>query len=131
MGLSYRRRFYSLTFVVVTATIYVTAVILFFVPAPGSDILVVDERLAGHRQGIRTRSREKDARTMRQYIRDFERDYVVVRPRKYTKERFYEGLVDVDPAALKKRFFNMYSFNVLESSKIGLERKIPDNRPQK
>ncbi|XP_028397353.1 polypeptide N-acetylgalactosaminyltransferase 1-like [Dendronephthya gigantea] len=68
---------------------------------------------------------------MRQNIQAFERDYVVVKPRKYTKERFYEGFMGLDPAALKKKFFDMYSFNLLESSKIGLERKIPDNRPQK
>jgi hypothetical protein len=126
MGLNSRRRLYSTTFVVITATVYITALVLLFsLSAPENEIVVDD--LERFERTIQTRAQDKKlAGIVRQNIRAFESSYLAVRPRE-SKEIYKEQ----NETALKKELFKKYSFNALESSKIGLERKIPDNRRKK
>ena len=130
MGLNSKRHLYSNTFLALTLTLYMTAVVLFFMTAPESEIITDKFELRLQRE-IVTRSQDnKHAGKVRQNIRAFESGYMIVKPRETDKE-VYEGYNGQDMEPLEKKLFKKYSFNELESSKIGLERKIPDNRPEK
>ena len=126
-GFKPKRRLYSATFVAIAITLYITALVLIFTPVEEAEINADD--LDRFERSILTRSTESNqSGKARQDIRAFESSYTRVRrPHKTDKQMYYGA----DMKKLKKELFKKYSFNELESSKIGLERKIPDNRPQK
>ena len=122
MGLSTKRRLYSTTFLAIIVTVYIIALVLFFLPVPENETSV-DEH-----ERFETRSEEDKnaAKNSRSSIRAFESSYVAVKPHK--SKEIDEDYETKDVVALKKKRFKKYSFNELKSSKIGLDRKIPDNR---
>ena len=122
MGLSTKRRLYSTTFLAIIVTVYIIALVLFFLPVPENETSV-DEH-----ERFETRSDEDKnaAKNSRSSIRAFESSYVAVKPHK--SKEIDEDYETKDVVALKKKRFKKYSFNELKSSKIGLDRKIPDNR---
>jgi hypothetical protein len=128
MGFRSKRRLYSATFVAIAVTLYITVLVLIFMPVDETEMNAND--FDRFERAMLARSEDKKrTRIAHQYIRAFESSYIHVKPRKTDKD-IYEGYSHVTEA-LKKLLFKKYSFNVLESSKIGLERNIPDNRPKK
>ena len=123
-----RRLIYSTTFVAIAVTLYITALVLIFMPVEETEINADD--FDRFERSMLTRSHENKRRVIaHQNIQAFESSYLRVKARKAHKEMYEDSGEDMK--ALKKKLFQKYSFNELESSKVGLERKIPDNRPQK
>lgn len=116
MGLSTKRRLYSTTFLAITVTVYIIALVLFFLPVPENETSGDDH------ERFETRTDED----IRSSIRAFESSYVAVKPHK--SKEIDEDYETRDLVTLEKKRFKKYSFNELKSSKIGLDRKIPDNR---
>ena len=126
MGLTSRRHHLA-TFFAFTTILYVIVIVLFLLPAPESEVAVDDLEI--FERSILARPDDNLPTAVRQNIRAFESSYMVVKP--HETEGMYEGFRNEDMEALKKELFKKYSFNELESSKIGLLRLIPDNRPKK
>lgn len=132
MGSSTRRRYSCTTLIVITGTLYITALLLFLPPAPESEISRDDLMRSTYSIQTRPQQNNNNKEILRNDIRAFERGYVAVPPVRQGKNTgSYKGFDGQDLEILKKKLFKRYSFNELESSKIGLERKIPDNRPKK
>ena len=132
MGLSSRRRYSCTTLIVITGTLYITALLLFLPSAPESEISL--DELMRPKYSIHTRSQQHINTTeiLRSNIREFEKGYVVVPLVWQGKNtRSYHIFDGQDSEMLKKKLFNKYSFNELKSSQIAVERRIPDNRPKK
>lgn len=129
MGLNSKKRIYLTAFAVVSATVYIIALVLVLVSSPKS-AEISDDDFKLFENSIVTRSAERhDTGIIRQNIRMFESSYVPVKPRKDHEE--HKDYNNQDMETLKKQQFEKYSFNELRSSKIALDRRIPDNRPEK
>ena len=124
MGLSTKRRLYSTTFLAITVTVYIIALVLFFLPVPENETSEDDhKRFETRSDGDEHKNAAKKSRSS---IRAFESSYVAAKPHK--SKEIDEDYETRDLVALEKKRFTKYSFNELKSSKIGLDRKIPDNR---
>ena len=126
MGLIIRRRSYTTIFFAITVTVYITTLVLFFLPASENETSEVDLERFQHSILARSEEDKRAQQTSKSGIRAFESSYVAVKPHK--SKEFYEDYDPQDMLASEKERFKKYSFNELKSSKIRLDRKIPDNR---
>ena len=126
MGLIIRRRSYTTIFFAITVTVYITTLVLFFLPASENETSEVDLERFQHSILARSEEDKRAQETSKSGIRAFESSYVAVKPDK--SKEIYEDYDPQDMLASEKKRFKKYSFNELKSSKIRLDRKIPDNR---
>lgn len=126
MGLIIRRRLYTTTFFAIIVTVYIAALVLFFLPASEYETSEVDLERFEHSILARSEYGKHGAKVSKSSIRAFESSYVAIKPHKI--KEINEDYDNRDMVASEKERFKKYSFNELKSSKIGLDRKIPDNR---
>lgn len=124
MALGSRRRLFMFT--AITGTLYLLAICLYVLTIPEQELSTAVEFSDLNLQT----ERRKNAK---QHIDVFKASYVTLIPPNLGDDVEGNGsneTNDMNNGDLYNKAFEKYSFNELASSRIGLERRIPDNRPQ-